>query len=142
MKIFVAQFYIEVGIRYPFSHLFQRRLSADLTRRVAPSATFVQKFGEDVNLIFRMSAKAGLVEPEVRGPAVFKKYNNVEYTIFLTFDKSETPGESMYRRVLKQLLRQIISVLDGLQMDVSLLAQDVDEIIEEIIADPKMIEFD
>jgi hypothetical protein len=142
MKIFVAQFYIEVGIKYPFSHLFQRRISADLTRRVEPSTTFVQKFGDDINLIFRMSAKAGLAEPEIRGPAVFKKYNNVEYTIFLTFDKCETPGATMYRRVLKQLLQQIIIVLEGLGVDVTLLAHSLDEIIEGIVADPEMIDLD
>ena len=141
MKIFVAQFYVEVGCDYSLSNHFHHRISDELTRRVVPSAAFVNKYAEDFKLMFRMSAKSGLVEPEVRGPMVFKKDKDVEYSIFLPFDLDRPLGPSVYRHALKQLLGQIIIVLTSLQMDVSQLSQSVDEIIERIVADPKMFQF-
>ena len=101
MKIYVAQIYIEVGSVYPFTHYFQRLISDELTKRISASSAFIQKYGEDFNLIFRMSAKSSLKEPEVQGPTVFKTDKDVEYTIFLTFDKSEPQGPGSYRRALK-----------------------------------------
>jgi len=139
MRIYVSQIYIEVGVEYPFSHHFQIYISEELTRRVAASERFVSEYAEDFDLIFRVSAKAGIAQPEVRGPTVFAKDRDVEFTIFLTFDKTEAPGEQKYRRVLRQLVDQIIEVLRGLDMDVSRLSQESNRIVERIVGDPKMI---
>ena len=141
MKIFVCQFYIEPGIKFPFSHYFQHRISDEITQRIVPSAVFVQKYAAGFNLIFRMSAKASLTEPEIRGPTVFKKHKSVEFTLFLTFNKDEA-GPSAYRRVLMQLMQQIVIVLKSLQMDVSRLIESSHEIVEGVLAAPKMIDLD
>jgi hypothetical protein len=88
--------------------------------------------------MFRMSAKSELTEPQVCGPTVFRKDKDVEYTIFLTYDIDRAHGPLLCRCVLKQLLEQIMIVLEKLKMDVVKLSLDVDEIIENIINDPKM----
>ena len=139
MTIFVAQFYIEAGASYPFSHHFQRLIKEEITERVAPSEAFVSKYGSDFDIIFNMSGKSTIAQPEVRGPTVFKKNKSVEYTIFLAFNKQEPHSQDLYRRVLRQVLDKIIGVLQGLQMDVSRLSSDANDIIERIVANPKMI---
>ncbi len=142
MKLFVSQFYIEPGVSYPFSVHFQRFMwpRKELTKRIVDSDEFVRRFGKDFDLMFRMSAKAGIVAPEVRGPTVFKKDKSVEFTVFLTFDRAEQRGQDAYCRALKQLMVEITGILRSLRLDASQLVQDCDQIIERIIANPKMIE--
>ena len=139
MKIFVSQIYTEPRVSYPFSHHFQKFLSEELTSRVVPSDTFAQKYGRHFHLVFNVSAKADIIQPESKGPTVFKKDKDVEFTIFLTYNKRHSRGEEMYRAVLRQLLDEVVDVLKSLQIDVSQVIRDRDNIVERIVADPKMI---
>lgn len=86
MKVWVSQIYIEVGVNFPFSHLWQIWLTEQLSAIAFPSAKFVAKYGEDFKLGVNLSARKELRDNEVRGPSVFKKYRNVEYTLFLPYD--------------------------------------------------------
>lgn len=142
MNIYVSQIYIEVGVNYPFSHLFQIHLGKELTKRITPSDAFVNLYGEDFDLIFRMSAKADLKQPEIKEPTVFKKDKDVEISIFLTFDKPESKGPDLYRRVLSQFIDQVVIVLMRLEIDAVQLIHDSDKIVEIIVTDPKMINSD
>ncbi|HAH46549.1 hypothetical protein [Gimesia sp.] len=142
MNIYVAQIYIEAGVNYPFSHLFQVFFGKELTKRINPSGIFIKKYASDFDLMFRMSAKEHLKEPEIKGPTVFKKDKDVEYTIFLTFNKLKTPGPVLYRQVLRQLIDQIVIVLTDLEIDTSKLLADSSDIIETVVTEPKMFRFD
>ncbi len=73
--------------------------------------------------MFRMSAKAEIAEPEIRGPNVFQRNNDVEYSIFLTFDPEHAQSDEGLRNVLRQLLDQIIGIAASLEMDVVRLAR-------------------
>lgn len=139
MRIYVSQIYIEVGVEYPFSHHFQRYLSEELTRWVTPSESFVNDYGEDYDVIFNVSAKAGITQPQIMGPTIFAKDKDVEFTIFLPFEKSEARGQKAYRRVLRQLVYQVVEVLRRLDMDVSRLSEEIDRIVDRIVGDPRMI---
>ena len=86
MIVFVTQIYIEPGCDYPCPHIFQQFVSQEITRRVEMSTSFAQQVGPDFKLIFRMSAKPALEAPEIKGPTVFKKDKDVEFTIFLPFE--------------------------------------------------------
>ena len=86
MNVFFSQIYIEPGVDFPFSYHFQRRLSEQVTSLVMPSARFLAKYGDDYKLIFNVSAKQVIQVNEIRGPTVFKKTKDVEYTAFLPFD--------------------------------------------------------
>src|SRR5438132_14279232 len=85
MKVWFGQIYIGPGVSFPFSHHFQRRLSHEVTALVEPSEKFIKKFGREFELMFRISAKQKLKRNEIRGPTVFNKTRDVEYTIFLPF---------------------------------------------------------
>ena len=87
MKIYIAQFYLEAGVAYSLSYCFQSFLGDELSGRVDLSKQFIEKYGEDYELMFRVSAKSSLAEPEVKGPTVFKDDKDIEYSIFLPFDK-------------------------------------------------------
>jgi len=86
MKVWFGQVYIEPGVNFPFSHHFQRRLSQEVTALTKPSREFIKKHGEDFELMFNVSAKQALQDNEIRGPAVFRKTKDLEYTVFLPFD--------------------------------------------------------
>jgi hypothetical protein len=80
------QVYISPGVCFPFSAAFQRYLSAQVSELVDPSPLFTTKYGDGFKLIFNVSAKGGILESEIRGPAVFRRTSDVEFTVFLPFD--------------------------------------------------------
>lgn len=86
MKVFVAQIYIQAGVILPFSHAWQIWLGDQLSSLATPHAHFLKKYGSNFDLGIRISAQSELKNNQIRGPGVFKKYNNVEYTLFLPFD--------------------------------------------------------
>lgn len=133
MNVYVSQIYIQVGVSFPFSHHFQIYLSQELTKRVKPSDLFINKYGEDFSLMFRMSAKAELTVPEIKGPTVYRKDRDVEFSIFLTYDKQENQGPTEYRQALGELMDQIVIVLERLEIDTAELRLDAHALIESIL---------
>lgn len=138
MKVYVAQIYIEPAISFPFTHHFQKYISQRLTDLIQPSPSFIAKFGEDFDLIFRMSAKAALVEPEIQGPTVCKRDKDVEYTIFLPFGKPAVVDGPSSEASLFHLLTAIISVLLDLEINVARLQHESREIVAAIMREPRM----
>lgn len=166
MRLYITMFPVEQGAEFPFNCTFQRYISEQVTSMVFPSAWFSAKYGEDWNLIFRISAKwspddddtergvrlsgdarAKLAryrsftsEPlrvELRGPTVFKKDKDVEYSIFLPFRRvieSDTPPVT----TLKYIFAGVYSVLEKMQIDTSKLRAEQDRIINRICSEPKM----
>jgi hypothetical protein len=139
MMVHFGQIYIEPGVHFPFSHHFQRRLSEEITALVEPSAVFRKKYGNDFGLTFNVSAKRGISDNEIRGPAVFKKTKDVEYTIFLPFGvitrSSEAPTSA-----LQFLLKGTCSVFESLGIGTAKIEEQRDLLIEQICLDSTMFE--
>jgi len=138
MRICVTQIYIRVGVNFPFSHLFQKWLADALTQRVSPSDYFLNRYSAEYCLVFNVSAKAEIKAPEIVGPSVFKKTHDVEYTVFLPFDRDEDYERTGYRRVMAFLFEGIVAVLRGLRIDTSTVEQDMASLIEFAASDPIM----
>src|SRR5262249_53152793 len=119
----------------PFSHLFQHRISEAVTALIEPSGKFLKKYGEDFELIFYMSAKRDLRENEIRGPTVFKKAKDVEFTVFLPFDVIMRHSDAP-RQALLFLMKGVCDVLDRLEIDKARLLDEQTSIIEGICSDP------
>ncbi len=83
MNIYVSQIYTEPGTSFPFSHLFQKWLSGELSRLAAPLEQWSKKYDEEFSLMLRLNAKKKISSVELRGPTVFKKSKDVEMTIFI-----------------------------------------------------------
>ena len=81
-----------------------------LTERIAPSEMFVKRYGDDFNLIFRMSAKSGIDETQILGPTVFKRDKDVEYSIYLPFTQAPCDFQKL-RDALGSLFEAIVRVL-------------------------------
>jgi hypothetical protein len=138
MKVWFGQIYGIPGASFPFSHLFQRHLSSEVTARVEASPKFVKQYGEDFELMFNVSAKPGLRDIEIRGPAVYKKTKDVEYTVFLPFDVI-IPHADAPRRAIRFLLKGVCEVFDRLEIDTSRLRAEQDGILEGMCSDPSML---
>src|SRR5262249_42555215 len=138
MKVWFGQFYIEAGAVFPFSHHFQRRLSHEITALVQPSPKFTETYGADFEVMFRISAKHDLDDNEVRGPTVFKKKKDIEYTVFLPFDKIMNHADAP-RHVLVFLFRGVYDVFDKLEIDKTNLLEAEQSLIGAICSDPAML---
>jgi hypothetical protein len=111
-------------------------LSEEITALVTPSAKFTQKYGDDWNLIFRVSAKR-IIDNEICGPTVFKKEKDVEFTIFLPFDTIQHEV-SVSQSAIAFLLRGVCSVLGSLGIDTSAIQAQQSRITVNISSDPTM----
>lgn len=139
MEIHFGQIYITPGATFPFSWQFQGRISEELTALVSPSPKFKEKYGSEFNLIFNISAKKQIQENEIRGPTVFKKDKDVEYSIFLPFDVIKQNSDVL-RTALQYLLRGVCDVFALLGIDATKVVQKEEAIIENICSDPTMFE--
>jgi hypothetical protein len=140
MKVHFGQIYIQTGVTFPFSFLFQYHLSEEVSALVTRSAQFTQQYGPDWELMFRISAKRSILDNEVRGPTIFRKDKDVEFTIFLPFDVIQTEA-SVSRSAIEFLLRGVCSVLATLGFDVAPLQSRQSVLAEILSSDPKMFDF-
>jgi hypothetical protein len=141
VKIYFGQIYVEPGISFPFTHEFQKFLSQEVTSIVFPSSKFIHDFGEDWDLIFRISAKQKLENLEVRGPTKFNKDCDVEYTLFLPFDRLMNSSHTNVD-AFETIFDGVLFVLESLNISVLDLKSKREELLEIIIKDPKMFKND
>jgi hypothetical protein len=139
MKVHFGQIYIQPGAAFPFSFLFQRRLSEEVSALITPSAKFTQLYGADWDLMFRISAKRSIPDNEVRGPTVLRKDKDVEFTIFLPFDVIQTTA-SVLRSAIEFLLRGVCSVLVSLGFDTAPIQARQSILAQTLSSDPTMID--
>lgn len=138
MKITVGQIYIQPGIAFPFSHLFQRWMSKELSDLIRPSANFIRRYGDDFTLVLNVSAKPEVRQPEIKGPTVFERTKDVEYTIFLPYDKINESSDVIASAV-RSFLDSVVSVFDSLEFDSSEVVKRAESIIERVCSDTSMI---
>lgn len=139
MQVYFTQIYIEEGVYFPFSHVFQRFISNTISEIVVPSHKFIAKYGRDCSLIFRISSKRSIQENELRGPTHFKKTPSVEYTIFLPFNaimSEQHPPDA----VLSYTIQGAYSVFEELEIDATKVRASERELIQTICADAAMFQ--
>ena len=139
MKIFVGQIYIKPGISFPLSFHFQKWLGEELTRRVVASNNFNQTYPGGFDLGFRISAKTDVHRPEIKGPTVFKRDKNVEFTIFLPFRESCKKSQKDYREIMGMILDSIITSLNELSIETKTIEASAADLIEHFVSTPAMI---
>ena len=137
MRVFIGQIYIKPGVDFPFSHQMQGWLGEQLSSMANPSAEFVRKYGADFALVVRVSADTGIVENRIKGPTIFKKTRDVEYTVFLPFDVIDKASDGC-RVALDFLLRGIESVFHQAGIDAERLPERKASILDHICSDASM----
>ena len=139
MKVYFGQIYIEPGVTFPFSIAFKRRLGEEVSALIRPSSKFIQCYGADWNLVFRISAKRSIADSEIRGPSVFKKQRNLEFTIFLPFDAIQGAATPLHSAI-ELLLRGVCAVLDTLGFDTNSIQAREGTLATSLSSDPTMLE--
>lgn len=138
MRISVGQIYVKPGVKFPFSHIMQRWLGEHLSSSACPRPEFLSKYGAEFDVVIRVSADTGIRENRLKGPTVFKKEKDVEYTIFLPFEAIKgAPDEC--RLALDFLLSGVEGVFGELGID-SDIAATRQSAIDRICSDATMFE--
>jgi len=141
MKIFVGQIYIKPGVAFPFSLRFQRWLGDALTKRVELSKQFCEEYGADFGLGLRLSAKDDIDQPDIKGPTVFKRDKNVEFTIFLPYRAASDYHERKSSLILlNQMLQSVIRVLEQLRLDATNVLTDSTILETEFLNTPGLMD--
>lgn len=139
MKIHFRQSYFKVaGANFPFSAQMQIWISTELSSLAIHSADFEKKYGAGFELTIQLSADTNTADNVIRGPGVYKKDKDVEYTLFLPYDVIiETKAGCC--GALEYLLDGIHRVFELAGIDPGPLDQRRDSIIEHICSDPEML---
>jgi len=140
MKIFVGQIYIKVGVSFPFSLRFQRWLGDALSDRVEVSDQFSQKFGADFGLGLRISGKEDIDRPEIKGPTVFKRDKDVEYTIFLPHRPSDYHDPAVAVLLPDQMLQSAAIILQQLGLSAANVLRDIEQLRAEFLSTPGLLD--
>jgi len=140
VKIFFSQIYIQEGITFPFTHNFQKYLSDEITSLVECSTEFNKTYGPDWEIIFRISAKKDIDETEIKGPTLFRKDKDIEYTIFLPYVKIMNESD-IYKAALNTILLSVREVLDSLGIVTTKLINSTDQIVNEICSNKEMVKY-
>ncbi len=138
MKIHFGQIYIEAGASFPFTHKYQLAISENVSKLVVPSDSFVSLYGQDYELMIRVSAKKGLKENEIKGPTVFKKEKDIEFTIFLPHDIL-IGKDNWAEETTIFLLKGLYSVLNSLGINSDILKNSQTEIVTALCCEPENI---
>ncbi|GGP73003.1 hypothetical protein [Shewanella algicola] len=138
MRVFVGQIYIQAGVNYPFSHEFQKWVGDELSRLIEPSDAFIEKYSEEFELMFRLSAKAELDEIEIKGPTVFKKDKDIEFTIFLPYQRISLEEKDSFIEPIKLFLEGVALALEVLSINSSMVRSNSSELVEKIISNGSM----
>lgn len=140
MRVAVGQIYVKPNVWFPFSHHMQRWLGGELTtvaQNAAPEG-FLGKYGGDFTLMIRVSADTDLLNNKLKGPTVFKRTKDVEYTVFLPFDVIVASPDG--RRVAADfLVNGIRDVFRAAGIDPTELDERREDLISRISSDPVMV---
>lgn len=140
MIIFIGQIYTKVGITFPFSLRFQKWLGDALSTRVEASEHFTKQFGKSFALGIRISAKDGILTPEIKGPTVFKKDKTVEFTIFLPHASLDYHDQKVIDALLGKLLDSVVLVLSQIGLNPTTIVTGKNLLITEFHNDPLLLE--
>lgn len=140
MFVYLGQIYVQPDIYFNFSCIFQNYIHSILSEKIIVSDYFKEKY-PDYKLMFRISAKKNIDENEIKGPSIFRKDSDMEYTIFLPFDAIMKHKNYNYI-ALKYLFEGIYTVFEEYHFDYSQIKENEEDTIKNILEDKKMFRED
>jgi hypothetical protein len=138
MKVSVSQIYIKAGVSFPFSHHMQRLLGEEFSGVSQDDGEFVRKHGGDFDLVINLSADVGIGQVRVKGPTVFKKTRDVEYTLFLPFDVIVGSSDGC-RSAVEFLVEGVRTIFRQAGIDTARLHERQASIVEQVCSNPIML---
>jgi len=113
-------------------------LGERLSALAKPRDEFVDVYGEDFSLGVRISARRKLIENEIKGPTIFKKVKDVEYTLFLPFDVIQQAKDAC-RAAADFILSGVEQILVLAHIELPDFEARKVLLIEQICSDPSML---
>jgi hypothetical protein len=138
MRVSIGQIYIVPGATFPFSHHMQLWLGEKLSSACNEPGEFQKRHGADFELMVRVSAKKGTSENEIKGPTVFRKTRDVEYTLFLPFDTIAGSAGGCFVAA-EFLLDGLLSVFQRAGLGTSKLNEQKSSLVAHICSEPSML---
>ncbi len=137
MDIVLSQFYIEAGANFPFTHVFQQKISREISKLVETTEEFTSKYGADFTIIIRISAKTLIDAIEFRGPTIFKRDKDVEYTMFLPYTPlaNEVANSGSYEAPFHNILEGAAECPERLGLECSKLRAEFSGITRRFLDD-------
>jgi hypothetical protein len=139
MKIFVGQIYAKAGVNFPFTIRFQQWLGAALSERTAATEEFSNMFGAGFGLGLRISAKEEIDQTEIKGPTVFKRDKDVEFSIFLPHRPKVYHDPAVAVLLVDQVLQSVTVILQQIGLDPTNVARDVPLLLSEFLRTPEFL---
>lgn len=139
MRISVGQIYIKPGVSFPFSHIMQRWLGEELTAAADDWTEFAKKYGPGFSLVVRLSADTSIVSNVIKGPTVFRRDKDVEYTVFLPFEVIMTASNGC-GSAMRHLIDGVRVVFRLAGIESSSLDAKESSMIEHACSEPVMLE--
>jgi hypothetical protein len=140
MKVSVGQIYIQAEVDFPFSFEMQSWISKELSALASPGPAFLKSYGKGFELIIRLSAKTKIGENEIRGPSVFKKNKDVEYTVFLPFDPIRDAGAGSRRLAAEKFVDGVAAVFAKAGILAPKLSERRATLINKLVTDDEMLD--
>jgi len=131
MDIFFGQIYLEPDAVFPFSFKFNGWLTEQVARHVVDSDGFRGAYPGIMRLGFRISARKGLESVDLRGPTIFKRAKDIEFTIFVPHNKNRFQTAEDLQPIVDALLAGVIDALNKLFIDSSELKNHASEIVKD-----------
>lgn len=120
MEVCVYQIYIEEGVYYDFSYLFQEKISEHFTSFLK-DANFEKCTYVDFDLSIVVSAKRNIDAVKLKGPSIYDDKKEIEYVIYLPFIEVKNGYEALldflfdgFKSVIEEL--QVVYSVDSLEM--------------------------
>ena len=140
MKVSVGQIYIQAGVDFPFSFDMQSWISKELSALASPGPAFLKSYGKGFELIIRLSAKTELGENEIKGPTVFKKDKDVEYTLFLPYDRIRDAGAGSRQLAAEKFVDGVTAVFAKAGIEAPELSKRRATLIKKLATDDEMLD--
>lgn len=140
MNIFFGQIYLAPDAVFPFSFKFNNWLAEEVAKHVVDSDGFRGAYPGIMRLGFRISARKSLNSIDLRGPTIFRRAKDVEFTIFLPHNRIQFETAEDLRPIVEALLGGVIGALDKLFIGSTELQNHAPEIAKAFQNTPGLVQ--
>ncbi len=140
MKIYINQFFTEVGSCYPFTGICVGWVEKQIMKRTQLSKAFTQRYSNDYGVCIFLDARQQLLQPEIHGPKRQGRSKEVQFSIVLPHPggpESNNPADNVH--AMKLLFESLVGALEKAEINTSKLQEDIPAIMQEFLTTPNLI---
>jgi hypothetical protein len=113
-------------------------LTNELSGVCEDAVEFFERYGENFDLVIRISAQNQITGNLLKGPTIFEEEEDVEYTLFLPYDVIIQSADGR-RAAATFLLEGIRAVFERVGIRTARLNERTELLLERLCSDPAML---